>query len=267
MKFTVIVVCLNSKEALNYTLESILKQDFTDYEILIKDGGSTDGSIEKIPSDAHIRLEVGKDSGIYDAMNRAVKMAKGDFVLFMNCGDCFAGTDVLTKVSACIDEYAAKHEAPVTNAIFYGDTKFCASDSVSKAPPKITGFVCYRNIPCHQSIVYSKDTLTKRGFDTKYSVRADNEHFLYSFFKGGCEFTRVNCVIAGYEGGGFSESRANSEANKREYKEIVAKYIPWYKRFVYRLILIVTFYKLRGALASSKRFGKVYQALKGMLYR
>ena len=85
MKFSIIVVCLNPGEKLNKTLDSILQQTCQDYEIVVKDGGSRDGSIEGMRKEARICLYVEKDKGIYDAMNQAVAAAKGDFILFLNC--------------------------------------------------------------------------------------------------------------------------------------------------------------------------------------
>lgn len=87
MKFTVITVCLNPGEKLEKTLNSILQQTCTDVEVVLKDGGSTDGSVvqwqqkaAKIPEAKRVRVFVEKDKGIYDAMNQAITYAQGEFV-------------------------------------------------------------------------------------------------------------------------------------------------------------------------------------------
>ena len=100
MKFSVIVVCLNAGQKLHDTLESILAQDYKDYEIVVKDGGSKDGSIEKMVQNEAIQLFVENDKGIYDAMNQAVAHAKGEYLIFMNCGDRFHDGTVLSKAAA-----------------------------------------------------------------------------------------------------------------------------------------------------------------------
>ena len=87
--FSIVVVCLNPGEKLAATINSILAQQYGNYEIIIKDGGSKDGSIEKLPADSRIRLFSEKDSGIYDAMNQALSRINGQYVLFLNCGDLF----------------------------------------------------------------------------------------------------------------------------------------------------------------------------------
>lgn len=128
MTFSIIVVCLNAGKKLRETIESILGQTERDYEIIIKDGGSTDeitkawldnyrqreqknleqGAThlvqekehleEDSPYDAQIRVYCGKDVGIYDAMNQAVQYVRGDYVLFLNCGDRFYDNGVLARV-------------------------------------------------------------------------------------------------------------------------------------------------------------------------
>ena len=89
VKFSILVVCLNPGAKLAETVESIRKQEYRDYEIIVKDGGSKDGSVGLLPADEKIRLIEKKDTGIYDAMNQAVSEAAGEYVLFLNCGDLF----------------------------------------------------------------------------------------------------------------------------------------------------------------------------------
>ena len=106
MKFTIITVSFNPGEKLKKTLRSVTEQTFADYEVIVKDGGSTDGStdfLQKMES-PRIRLLSGKDAGIYDAMNRAVEQAAGEYVLFLNCGDVLADAGVLERAAAVIDQ-------------------------------------------------------------------------------------------------------------------------------------------------------------------
>ena len=111
MKISVITVCLNPGEKLSVTLDSILRQDCQDVEVILKDGGSTDGSVEKwrqenasSPGAEKVRIFVEKDRGIYDAMNQAVAHAAGDFLLFLNCGDRFADDGVLKRTMDFLKE-------------------------------------------------------------------------------------------------------------------------------------------------------------------
>ena len=89
IKFSIVTVCLNAGQDLIDTVNSTLGQSYDCFEILVKDGFSTDGSTEQLPEDERIRLIQKKDTGIYDAMNQAVEEALGDYLIFMNCGDRF----------------------------------------------------------------------------------------------------------------------------------------------------------------------------------
>ena len=99
MKFSIIVVCLNPGTKLNQTLDSILAQTCPDFEVIVKDGGSRDGSIESMRTDGRIHLYQEPDHSIYEAMNQAVSHVTGDYILFLNCGDLFYDNEVLTHTA------------------------------------------------------------------------------------------------------------------------------------------------------------------------
>ena len=121
MRFSIIVVCLNPGDKLNRTLDSVLSQTFSDYEIVVKDGGSKDGSVESMRLDARIRFYKEQDGGIYEAMNQAVSHAKGDFVLFLNCGDLFPDDRVLERTSSHI-ERESENGTDLSKLVLYGVT-------------------------------------------------------------------------------------------------------------------------------------------------
>ena len=141
MKFSIIVVCLNPGTKLNQTLDSILAQTCPDFEVIVKDGGSRDGSIESMRTDGRIHLYQEPDHSIYEAMNQT-----GDYILFLNCGDLFYDKEVLAHTAQFMEQHPMKLQG-----IYYGDTYSAKTDTKISSPPRITGFVCYRNIPCHQS--------------------------------------------------------------------------------------------------------------------
>ena len=120
--------------------------------------------------------------------------------------------------------------------------------------------MCYRNIPNHQAIFYSRDTLLNRGFDTSYKIRADFEHFSYCYFKARTSFVYLGFPINNYEGGGFSE--VHKKLDKEEYKRAVRTNIPLKERFKYRLVLILTLHKLRGFLSRNEKTAAFYQKVK-----
>lgn len=273
MKFSVITVCLNPGEKLALTLDSILKQTCQDLEVILKDGGSSDGSIEKwFDKNASragrekIRLFTEKDKGIYDAMNQAVSHAAGEFLLFLNCGDTFANERVLEWTGKALEE-EKNAGTDVDKLVLYGDTCGEKNDVVIASAPKITGFTCYRNIPCHQSCFYSKALCRAKPYDLRYKIRADYDHFLWCFYKGKAKMRHMDFPVAVYEGGGFSENKVNRKRDKREHREITADYMGKGELFCYRLIMLCTLAPLRSMAAESRAFSGIYHWLKERIYR
>ena len=329
MKFSIIVVCLNPGSKLNQTLDSILAQTCTDYEIVVKDGGSRDGSVEGMRQDERIHLYVEKDAGIYDAMNQAVAHAEGDFILFLNCGDVFYRETVLEETAGFIDRISPQapkpsiggvaHEAdgsealgdaaPKTgsrtqpggmelgsaaykagngelsgysgmgdaarktgngktdNLVLYGDTYSEKNDVIIAAAPEITGFTCYRNIPCHQSCFYAARLCKEKPYDVSYRIRADYDHFLWCYYAAKAKMQHMGLIVASYEGGGYSESRENRKRDKVEHGQITSRYMSRGELFRYRMIMLATLAPLRKAMAESKAFAGCYHALKEKIYR
>jgi len=260
--FSIIVVCLNPGEKLNQTLDSILQQTYGDYEIIVKDGGSKDGSIETMRQDDHIYLYTEKDTGIYDAMNQAVAHADGDFVIFMNCGDVFHHDTVLKETARKIQQEGVKE-----NLVVYGDTYSAKNDVMITSAPQITGFTCYRNIPCHQSCFYAIKLCKDKPYDATYRIRADYEHFLWCFYVAKARIISLGTAISSYEGGGYSESKENRKRDKEEHKLITKKYMSKAELLKYRIIMWCTLAPLRSLLAESKVFSGFYHWMKRLLYR
>lgn len=260
--FSIIVVCLNPGGKLNQTLDSILRQTYSNYEIVVKDGGSRDGSIEAMRQDAHIRLFSEKDTGIYEAMNQAVAHAEGDFVLFLNCGDVFHHDTVLKEAAHAVEQAGTRE-----NLVLYGDTYSEKNDVLITSAPEITGFTCYRNIPCHQSCFYAAKLCKDKPYNAEYRIRADYDHFLWCFYVAKAKMIRMDVTVATYEGGGYSESRENSRRDKEEHRKITAAYMSRTELFKYRAVMLCTLAPLRRFLAENKLFSGVYHSLKKLLYR
>ena len=209
-----------------------------------------------------IRLYVEKDKSIYDAMNQAVAYAQGDFILFMNCGDMFYQEDVLQKVSESIEQQTDKEKL-----VLYGDTYGEKNGVFIKAAPKITGFTCYRNIPCHQSCIYAAKLCKEKPYDAQYKIRADYDHFLWCFYEAKAKMVNVNLTIASYEGGGYSESKENRKRDKQEHKAITAKYMAVGELLKYKMVMLLTLAPLRSFMAENEALSGVYHKVKDIVYR
>lgn len=267
-EFSILVVCLNPGDKLKSTLESIEKQTFTDYEIVIKDGISTDGSLafaRELQRKLSLHIVEQKDAGIYDAMNQAAAASCGRYLYFLNCGDTFYDENVLSKMAEFIKEN------PSGQGIYYGNIYERLTKQVVASNPKMDAFGCYRNVPCHQACFYDRKLLLAHPFNTKYTVRADYEQFLWCFFEDyfteGVSFCYRDILIADYEGGGFSETKENRKISEKEHQEIVYQYMSRRQVMKYRMIMWITLAPLRTRIAQNEKTAGIYNRFKKKLYR
>lgn len=267
-KFSVLVVCLNPGGKLKKTLESITRQTFTSYEVIIKDGLSSDGSEEYVAgvqkNKPFIQWIAREDKGIYDAMNQAAGAAHGRYLYFLNCGDVFHDEQVLERMWALIETNPSKQ------GVYYGNVIECLTGQVVASNPKLDAFGCYRNVPCHQACFYDRALLTAHPFEPCYVVRADYEQFLWCFFTDTFSektvFVYGDILIADYEGGGFSETKKNRRRSNKEHREIAAKYMTKEQIRRYRLILFITFAPLRTWIAKNPVTAGFYNRIKREWY-
>ena len=183
-KFSIITVCYNAEKFIGNTIQSVLSQSFNDFEYIIKDGSSADNTVNVVHAlcdgAENVILIQNKDQGIYDAMNIALDMAKGQYIFFLNAGDKFVDSNVLDKIKNFIDH----HEAD----IFYGNVieveyqkKFLRR--YSKKNSKIWYYSLGACL-CHQGMFCDRKLFEERKFDTIYRVCADREWQLYHLNEG-----------------------------------------------------------------------------------
>lgn len=268
-KISIIVVCLNPEQKLIDTMVSILGQSFDDYEVVVKDGFSKDGSIDQLKKwlettgekmKDKVQIHQLKDKSIYEAMNQAVALAQGEFLYFLNCGDYFYSSEALSEAVAEMGKYPA-------SKIFYGNVYDVIRGSVVQSNPKMDAFACYRHVPCHQACIYHRDLFEERGYKPEYRVRADYEHFLWCFFEKKVKPQYIPVVLANYEGGGFSETKENRVRSLNEHKEIVAIYMSKWQLMKYKCVMLLSLQPVRTWMAESKVFGGFYQTIKKLLYK
>lgn len=274
IKYSIVLVCLNAGKGLEETLKSIINQTYQQYEVIIKDGGSTDGTLETIKEQIEkgvygavaekIHMYEQKDTGIYDAMNQAISYITGDYVLFLNAGDSFYDADVLDKITHGIKEKEQENGAKPD--IVYGNMYHKALETVIYPSPVINDFACYRNVPCHQTCFYAKRLFAKRGYDISYNVRADYEHFLWCFYEEHADIQYIPVMTAAYEGGGYSETAENRKRSAQQHREIVVRYMGVAKANKYRMLLLLTLAPLRSKIAESEHLSKIYNAVKTWIY-
>jgi glycosyltransferase involved in cell wall biosynthesis len=196
-KITVITINYNMREGLLRTIRSVLAQRYMDLEYIVVDGNSTDGSRAVLESELppSVRWSSEPDSGIYDAMNKGVRLSSGDWVIFLNSGDIFADSDVIQDVFA----------APRTADLIYGDklwrypqlnlTRFVSAEDPGVLP--------YRMHCSHQALFTRRTVLASRPFRT--DINAADYAFLLTAWVEGMKFEHVNRTICVAESGGVSD--------------------------------------------------------------
>ena len=178
MKISVITVTYNAEEVLLRTLKSVERQSFKNIEHLIIDGASKDGTLaiaeeykQRVSYDVTIISE--SDKGIYDAMNKGLRLAQGDYLVFLNAGDCLHAADTLEL----IEERGERREEP---AVIYGDTdivddegRFLGHRHLS-APEKLSWKSFRRGmLVCHQSFYVRRDIAATIPYNLNYRFSAD----------------------------------------------------------------------------------------------
>lgn len=197
VKLTVITVCYNAESVIGCTLDSLGNQVYDQYELVIVDGKSCDRTMEIIHEKQHMfnqcRIISEPDDGIYNAMNKGVSMASGEYVYFLNAGDKFFDTYVLEKV---MDHVMSGVDIVYGNMI-YGEELKRYTKKLSKQ------YFLSEHMICHQAIFAKKKWLRKYPFEEKYKLCADR-HWLYQCIKEGCVVRHMAETIGYYDTNGKS---------------------------------------------------------------
>jgi glycosyltransferase involved in cell wall biosynthesis len=244
-KISIITVNLNNAIGLRHTIESVISQTYTNYEFIIIDGGSTDGSVAIIEMYSKLLTfwvsEV--DKGIYNGMNKGVAKATGDFLIFLNSGDSFYSNNLLEEV--------AKFTS-LGNDIIYGnvqlqgniqnlitspnsenidshDNSFVVySNGLYKMPKTINDQVLFVSTLNHQSTFFRREMFIKRKkiYNEDFKIAADYDFLLWCYFKYKANFQYTDIIISNFDCSGISTN--NKERVKKENDKIKRKYYGWY---------------------------------------
>lgn len=208
LKFSIITVCRNHLDGLKKTKKSLESQTFQGFEWVVIDGASTDGSIDFLRQNPPHTLFSEPDSGPYDAMNKGIACAKGDYYLFLNAGDMLASDDILALL-----------DAHLTNNpdFLYGDS---FEENQGKKHYKIARShrrAILGMFTHHQAMIYKAELLDHLRYDTRYKIAADYDFTLRYLQK--CEhIIRLRKPICIFEQGGLSQNQA--KLGRREQRKI-----------------------------------------------
>lgn len=217
-KISVVTVTYNCKNDVEKTIKSVLEQDYPSIEYIIIDGASTDGTIDVIKKYAdHIDYWISEpDKGIYDAMNKGLEKATGDWIFFLNTGDVFANRDVLQQIPFC----ECGQELDVCGIV--GDIKADCQGRVvvrKKTIPFYRNPKRYKNMGfSHQGVFVRTNMAKALRFDLKYSLCADY-NMMVELSKQNYRYIEIDlpiCVIQG----GVGASEANRDRQMIEEAQI-----------------------------------------------
>ena len=189
-KFTIVTITYNAAPVFTRTAESVMTQAYRNIEHIIVDGASTDGTAElakeyKRRSDAamnghEVRIISEPDNGLYDAMNKGLALATGDYVCFMNAGDFYPDGSTLSLIAAnaCLEDLQSTGK-PLP-AVLYGDTSLTDNDGryIGRrrlAPPERLTWRSFRSgmLVCHQAFYARTDIARRTPYDLRYRHSAD----------------------------------------------------------------------------------------------
>ena len=197
-KLSIVTVCRNVLPALQRTAESVCTQTFTDYEYIVVDGASTDGTTEWLQNRQDILWHSEPDDGIYDAMNKGVCRAKGEWIIFMNAGDTFYDNEVL------------RHTVPYLQdglGLVYGDiVKERHGRLVVKRAELPHN--AHRMFFCHQALFTRTQLLREMPFDTRHRFSADFK-FVKQALQRQIAMRHIPLVIAHFDTSGISNTHVN----------------------------------------------------------
>ena len=207
MRYSIITINYNDKEGLSRTIKSVINQTSKDFEYIVIDGGSTDGSVDIIKQNAnHIDYWVSeKDKGVYNAMNKGIAQAKGDYLVFMNSGDCFHMPDVLTLMS----DY---QEDIICGKVFKGNTTIPSGHY----KPTITLVDLMRGSLPHQAIFIKRELMLKHPYDEHYKILSDWKFCLEAIVFDNCSFRNSDVIVADYDITGISSNSHGLLPKERE---------------------------------------------------
>lgn len=195
---SIVTINFNNLKGLKNTFNSVINQNFSDIEMILVDGLSTDGSVHFLKSKTSFfkKLIIEKDEGIYDAMNKGIKYADGDHLIFLNSGDTFADNGVLSSINF------KAHQ----NKLIFGKSISNGQSYPSKDILDIKNFLKYR-LPNHQSMFFPKSFYKKNFYDTSFKIVGDSE-YKFRALKN-CDYIYINREISSFDLNGISNNYSN----------------------------------------------------------
>lgn len=220
MNISIITINLNNLPGLHRTIKSVINQTFTDFEYIIIDGGSIDGSVELIEEYADkISFWITEpDKGIYNAMNKGILNATGEYCLFLNSGDWLVDENVV------FDFIKRTYTEDIVAGNINTIDEFGNSE-IYESPNDLTlDFLYYANLP-HQATFIKRELFHEFGlYDENYKILSDTDFIIRALSCPGCTYKHFDRVISNFDTHGISSQQSLNEIAKDERESILNKF-------------------------------------------
>lgn len=219
MKLSIITINYNNATGLEKTIKSVINQTFTEYEYIVIDGGSTDGSINIIKKYAErINYWVSEpDKGIYNAMNKGISQAHGEYLNFMNSGDCFHSPSVLKEIfnhhydeDIIIGKCSNADTKEIYRSLKYGQA--------------VTMMTLMKEMINHQSTFYKHYIFDRHKYDEKLKIIADWKINMQAIVFDNCTVAVIDTLVTDYDMTGISTT--NSDLYRKEKQIVLDELVP-----------------------------------------
>ncbi len=229
VKLTVITCTYNAGATLERTMRSVQEQDYPYIEHIVVDGASRDATLT-IARRYHCTLFSGRDRGLYDAMNRGIALATGDYIVFLNAGDTFADAQTVSEIFANVNK-----ETGETPAVIYGRTMLVDDEGLVlgerrlKPPARLT-WRSFRDgmLVCHQAFYVATELARSNPYDLSYRYSADFDWCIRVLREGaeqGRAMLFVDRPLCHYLSEGMTT--ANRWASLKERFRVMCRHYGW----------------------------------------
>jgi len=214
MKLSIITVNYNDAIGLERTIKSVIIQSFHDYEFIIIDGGSTDGSVDIIKKyEEHINFWVSEpDGGIYQGMNKGLRQAKGEYVNFMNGGDCYNSKNVIENI------FSLNSDADIITGAHTG------SPHPNVGQNGVTMLDLYTGAVDHQASFIRREIALRHPYDEKYRIVSDWKFFIEALIFDNCSFYYTDTIVVNVDANGISNT--NKKLDRQERESVLQELFP-----------------------------------------
>lgn len=218
MKYSVITINYNNREGLYHTIKSVVEQTCDDYEYIVIDGGSADGSVEIIKEYADkISYWVSeKDRGIYHAMNKGIAQAHGEYCIFLNSGDCFYDNNVLNHIA----NLGFEEDILVGKIVSEIDNEYLFA---SPSRPISLYYLYSATVP-HQSSFIKTELLRLYPYDEELKIVSDWKFYVQTIILHNCTIRYIDVNVARFDTSGVSTS--NPDKMWKEKEKVLSELFP-----------------------------------------